>query len=60
MSHNVALICGSMRKASTHAGILKAIVEAKHPRFTYSWVKIKDFPFFDEDIESTGYPNSVQ
>jgi len=34
----VAVICGSLRKASTNAGLIKAIYEAKDQRFFFQWI----------------------
>ncbi len=36
--YRVAVICGSLRKASTNAGLLKAIYEAKDTRFFFEWI----------------------
>lgn len=43
----VAVICGSLRKASTNAGLLKAILNINDSRFVYAWVNIHDFPVFN-------------
>ncbi len=56
----VAVICGSLRKASTNAGLLRAILNANDTRFVYSWINIHDFPVFNEDIEAEGIPQAVQ
>ena len=56
----VAVICGSLRKASTNAGILRSIIAAKDKRFNFEWVQINGFPVFNEDIESQGIPSLVQ
>ena len=48
----VAVICGSLRKNSTNAGLARAIYEAKDPRFFFSWVNIINIPVFNEDIEA--------
>lgn len=33
--YRVAVICGSLRKASTNAGLVKAVYEAKDQRFFF-------------------------
>ena len=58
--YKVAVICGSLRKASTNAGIIKAIYETKDQRFYFHWVEIIEFPVFNEDIEALGIPAPVQ
>ncbi len=55
--HQIAVICGSLRKASTNHGILRAIVATKDKRFNFNWVDIKRFPVFNEDIEAQGIPS---
>lgn len=57
---NIAVICGSLRKASTNAGILRAVIQAKDQRFNYTWLNIHEFPVFNEDIEAKGIPGPVQ
>jgi len=37
---NIAVICGSLRKASTNAGILRAIIDSKDKRFNFIWIDI--------------------
>lgn len=57
---NIAVICGSLRKASTNAGILRAILDTKDKRFNFTWIDIHEFPVFNEDIEAKGIPAPVQ
>lgn len=57
--HNVLIVCGSLRKASTNAGLLRAIVAEKHPNFHFEWADISEFPVFNEDIEAKGVPAAV-
>jgi NAD(P)H-dependent FMN reductase len=45
--YKVAVICGSLRKASTNAGLVRAIYEAKDQRFFFQWVEISQFPIFN-------------
>ncbi len=56
----MAVICGSLRKASTNSGLLKACYETKDQRFYFHWVEIIEFPVFNEDVESVGIPPCVQ
>jgi chromate reductase len=49
-----------LRKASTNAGLIKAIYETKDTRFFFQWVEIINFPVFNEDIEAAGYPVDVE
>ena len=58
--YNISVICGSLRKASTNAGLLRAIIATKDPRFTFTWVPIIDIPIFNEDVEAKGIPAPVQ
>lgn len=58
--YRVAVICGSLRKASTNAGILRGVYEAKDQRFFFQWVEIIEFPVFNEDLEALGVPPCVQ
>ena len=58
--YRIAVICGSLRKASTNAGLLRTIVGAQDKRFNFSWVDISCFPVFNEDIEAKGIPADVQ
>lgn len=39
--YKIAVICGSLRKASTNAGILRSIIETKDERFRFEWIDIK-------------------
>lgn len=57
---NISVICGSLRKASTNAGLLRAAIAQKDPRFNFQWVDILNFPVFNEDIEARGLPADVQ
>lgn len=36
--YKVAIVCGSIRKYSTNAGLARAIYEAKDARFFFHWV----------------------
>lgn len=56
----IAIICGSLRKNSTNAGLARAAYETKDTRFHFYWVDISRFPVFNEDIEAGGYPEEVE
>jgi chromate reductase len=56
----VVLINGSLRKKSTNAGILRAIVELNNPHFDFERADISDVPLFNEDLEAEGTPSSVE
>lgn len=58
--YKIAIICGSLRKNSTNAGLGRAAYEAKDTRFHFNWVDISRFPVFNEDIEAGGYPEEVE
>lgn len=51
--YRVALIPGSLRKASTNTGLLRYIVQLNHPSFEFKWIDT-NFPLFNEDIEQQG------
>lgn len=48
--YQVAIICGSLRKASTNLGLLRAIFDTQDKRFNFLWVDISNFPLFNEDV----------
>ena len=50
MKHNISLLSGSLRKASTNSGLLRAITQLSHPNFNFQWIDISEFPVFNEDI----------
>jgi chromate reductase len=60
MIYKTALICGSLRRASNHAGLLRAFIKESDPRFSFTWIRIDDFPLFNEDIENAGTPPCIQ
>ena len=59
-TYRIAVIVGSLRKKSSNAGLVKAIVQLNHPAFSYDFVNIRDFPVFDEDVEQEGIPTPVK
>lgn len=58
--HHVLILCGSLRKSSTNNGLLRAIVELKHPKFKFEWADISQFPVFNEDVEAQKVPAAVE
>ena len=56
----VLLLSGSLRKASTNTGLLRAIEATNHPKFEFQWADISEFPVFNEDVESTSVPECVK
>ena len=59
-THRVAVLSGSLRKASTNTGLLRAINDSKHPAFSFDYIDISDFPVFNEDVEAKGIPGPVR
>ena len=57
---NIVAISGSLQKASTNTGILRAIVAHKHKLLNIEIVSIADFPLFSEDLERVGTPEVVK
>jgi NAD(P)H-dependent FMN reductase len=58
--YRILLISGSLRKASTNTGLLRAAVNIGHPNLEFEWADISDFPLFNEDLEAQGVPKSVE
>lgn len=56
----VGLICGSLRKASTNLGLLRAIVETRDKRFDFDWINIHDFEMINEDVLNIDIPRPIQ
>ena len=54
--YKVALISGSLRKASTNTGLLRAFVAVQHPSFQFCWPSIENLPMFNEDLEQKEIP----
>ena len=47
----IMAISGSLRKASTNTGLLRACVDINNPRLDIRIANILDFPMFNEDVE---------
>ena len=58
-THKIALLTGSLRKKSTNTGLLRAVTELNHPKFSFEWVDVWSLPVFNEDLEPD-VPGSVQ
>ncbi len=57
----IAGISGSLRKQSTHRGILRAVAgHLKTKGVEFVEVEIGDFPLYDQDLNTKGIPSVVQ
>ncbi len=57
----IAGISGSLRKQSTHRGILRAVQQHLETMgIEYIDVEIGDFPLYNQDVNSQGIPAAVQ
>jgi chromate reductase len=56
----IIIINGSLRKKSTNAGLLRAIVEINNPHIDFEVADIADVPLFNEDLEAECTPSSVE
>jgi len=57
----IAGISGSLRKQSTHRGILRAVEKHLNAKgIEYVEIDIADFPLYDQDLKDQGNPDSVQ
>ena len=52
-------VSGSLRKASSNTGLLRAVQEVAPDGMEITIFDIKDLPFYDGDIEAQGDPASV-
>ena len=52
-------ISGSLRKASSNTGLLRAAQEIAPERMEITIFDIKDLPFYNGDVEAQGDPASV-
>ncbi|TNV75576.1 hypothetical protein FGO68_gene14943 [Halteria grandinella] len=59
MSYNILAISGSLRKASTNTGALRA-AQALAPNLNITIASIADVPLYNGDIEAQGIPAPVQ
>ena len=56
MSHQVAVIVGSLRKGSFNRLVAQAIVSLSPPELSYTFVEIGDLPLYDQDLETDAPP----
>ena len=56
----VLAIAGSLRKASTNRGLIRAALEMQVPGVTLSEFDIADIPLFNGDVEAAGLPEPVK
>lgn len=57
----IAGISGSLRKQSTHRGILRNVAEQlSHKGIDFVAVEIGEFPLYDQDLNAQGIPDVVQ
>ena len=60
MVYKVVAISGSLQKASTNTGLLKACIELKHPDLEIEILDISNFPHLNADLLANGFPAPVQ
>jgi chromate reductase, NAD(P)H dehydrogenase (quinone) len=53
-------ISGSLRKQSYNSGALRAVGSLLPEGMTFEIAGIADIPFFNADVEQTGFPNAVK
>ena len=61
MVYKVIAISGSLQKASTNTGLLRACLELKNPDLEIEVIDISQFPHLNQDlIENGKFPNHVE
>lgn len=58
MTKTIGLICGSLRKNSYNRMIAESLTTLDDSA-QYRWIEISSLPFFNEDLEADGSPESV-
>ncbi len=58
MTKTIGLICGSLRKNSYNRAIAQSLIDFDNAA-QFRWVEIDSLPFFNEDLEIAGAPDSV-
>ena len=53
MTHKIAIVVGSLRKASWNRKIADAIIANAPASVSFNFVEIGDLPFFNEDLEAS-------
>lgn len=57
-ARNIAVIVGSLRKASLSRKVAEALIELAPPGLKLNIVEIGDLPFYNEDVEADGPPSA--
>lgn len=55
-SHKVAVVVGSLRKASVNRKAAEAVARLAPDNLAFEFVEIGDLPLYDEDVEAAGAP----
>ncbi|MES5261201.1 NADPH-dependent FMN reductase [Priestia megaterium] len=58
MTKTIGLICGSLRKNSYNQAIAQSLINLDNSA-QFRWIEIDNLPFFNEDLEIAGAPESV-
>ena len=53
-------ISGSLRKQSYNSGALRAIPSLLPDGMTFEVAELADVPFYNADVEQTGFPDAVK
>ncbi|MBM7633068.1 NADPH-dependent FMN reductase [Geomicrobium sediminis] len=56
----IAMICGSLRKQSYNRKLMEVMIEKKPNHWQMKEIEIDTIPFFNQDVEAEGDPESVQ
>lgn len=59
MALSIAAMCGSLRSASFNRSLLEAFARRSDGVFAVTEVPIRDFPLFDQDVETGPFPAPV-
>lgn len=59
MTVRIAGICGSLRRASYNAGLLRVAVERAPEGMEIEVLDISGFPLYNSDVEAAAYPEAV-
>ena len=60
MVYKVVAISGSLQKASTNTGLLKACIELKNSDLEIEILDISNLPHLNADLLANGFPAAVQ
>ncbi|EZH65315.1 hypothetical protein DH09_16910 [Bacillaceae bacterium JMAK1] len=56
----IAMICGSLRKQSYNRKLMEVMIQNKPSHWQTKEIAIDTIPFFNQDVEAEGDPESVQ